>query len=173
MQGEPKPRNRSTLMQYPLLLPDAAQPLSVQTGIWGDNPVLLAGGVLVPETSGAFVVPAKRGGNFTIRFKNAFLDTVPIAYVNDNAVRLAPPLAWWQYLLCALPLGLLLVGGATGGLIGAICAYGNVALFRGLQAVRASAILRYVLPLLVTIGAVALHRGILFGLYALLPAARQ
>ena len=157
-------------MQYPLFVPEAAQTLTVQIGTWGDNPVLLADNVPVRETGGAFFLPAEtEGETVTVRFKNAFLDTVPLVIVNEKMVRLLPPLIWWQYLLFALPLGLILVGGALGGLIGAVCAYGNVALFRGLQAGGKSPVLRCVLPLLVTAGAVALHRGLMVGLFALLP----
>ena len=157
------------MMTFPLNAPESSQTLSVQTGTWGDNAVLLANGKPIPPTeNGAFVVPGKNDQTIMIRLKTGFLDTVPVAYVNDRPVRLLPPLALWDYLLIGLPLGLLLVGGALGGIIGAVCAYGNVALFRGLQAGQKNAALRYVLPLLVTLGAVALHRGLLFAVVALL-----
>lgn len=158
------------MMTFPLNAPESSQILSVQTGTWGDNAVLLVSGKPVPPAeSGAFVVPATEDGKtITVRLKTGFLDTVPVAYVNDRAIRLLPPLALWDYLLLGLPLGLLLVGGALGGIIGAVCAYGNVALFRGLQAGQKPPLLRYALPLLVTLGAVALHRGLLFAVVGLL-----
>ena len=158
------------MMHFPLDAPEAAQALSVQTGTWGDNVTLLANGRVLPVSeNGAWVVPGKNSGQTVpVRLKTGFLDTVPVAYVNDRTVRLLPPLNVLQYLWLGLPLGLLLVGGALGGIIGAVCAYGNVALFRGLQAGQKSPLLRYIMPLFITLGAVCLHRGLMFGVAHLL-----
>ncbi len=165
------------MMRFPLDVPDAAQVLTVQTGTWGDNPTLLADSQSVPASKdGLFVVPARTAGQtISVQLKNSLLDTVPVAVVNEQkTVRLLPALKVWDYAWLALPLlilFLLVQGGALGGLIGAVAAYGNVALFRGLQADNKPAPVRYALTFLVTLAAVALHRGLVFTLRGALPPA--
>ncbi|MGB2940042.1 MAG: hypothetical protein WBD38_07080 [Candidatus Dormiibacterota bacterium] len=76
------------------------------------------------------------GAAAELQLKNTGIDVLPRGTLvfgdppKSLAVSLARALAWWEYLLCGLPLLLAPVGGLVGGIFGALGAYGNLRLMR-------------------------------------------
>jgi hypothetical protein len=138
-------------MEYSVDAPEfAGRKVTVETGGPFGGPRLLVDGVPVEKQNGAYSVPVGAdGGTVAVRLKGAGLDVVPVAEVNGRTVRLAPPLAWYEYAWACLPILLLLVGGAIGGALGGAAAYTNLALFRSQRSPSA----RYGLSALVTLAA--------------------
>jgi len=65
-----------------------------------------------------------------ISLKSRFIDTVPNLEVAGKIIELVPPLQWYQYLWCCLPILLVLGGGALGGALGGAASFTNVAVLR-------------------------------------------
>jgi hypothetical protein len=67
--------------------------------------------------SNRFLVDLEEGGQVEVLLRPG-LDPVPRVTVGGHAVVLARPLRWHEYAAAALPVLLVFVGGAVGGLIG-------------------------------------------------------
>jgi hypothetical protein len=55
---------------------------------------------------------------------------VPSLDVDGREIQVAPPLPWYIWIWSALPIILLFLGGALGGLIGAVGVVANISIFR-------------------------------------------
>lgn len=101
------------------------------------------GQMLIRRNDGAVVVAQFRATNF--------IDPVPQLVIDGEVHSLVRPLAWYQWLWGGLPLALIFLGGALGGLAGGLALVINSRLFRsGLYGM-----VQYALVGLVTAGAVA------------------
>jgi hypothetical protein len=91
-------------------------------------------------------------------------DPAPSITIDGAAFRTAPPLAWYQWLVVGAPLCLLFIGGALGGLCGALAATANA------QLVRSSlpAALRYAGAICLTLFATAVYVAVAGALQAAL-----
>lgn len=76
----------------------------------------------------------------------SILDPIPTIILDGEKIQLAPVLVWYQYIFIFLPLLLILVGGAIGGVIGFIGAMINSSIIRS----QVFPALRYILTILVT-----------------------
>ena len=154
-------------MQIPFRLPFETSPdLRLVHSPWTGRSQVFADDVEIPgERRGrvrSFWVPLTDGTRVQLQLKNSGIDVLPRAAVvhgeppTATPVSLAPPLTWWQYLLCGLPLMLVPVGGILGGIIGAMAAYMN------LRAMRAdiAAPLKALAALTVLVGASALYLAV-------------
>ena len=63
-------------------------------------------------------------------FKSGFPDPAPLLVVDGPSIRLAEPLAWYEWVWAGFPLLLILVGGTIGGGLGAVVMTSNVHIFR-------------------------------------------
>ena len=124
-------------MKYPLNVP----------GFENRQLVLDAGGFL----SGAKLLidgkPANKGpkrGQLLLRRNDGteviaqlktthFVDPIPQVIINDEIYIVAPPLKWYQWLWCGLPLAMIFMGGFLGGLFGAMALVLNSRIFRSNQ----------------------------------------
>lgn len=107
----------------------------------------------------ADAAPTRKGRTFTVsdnagapvvfQLKGNILDPIPAVVVGDQTIRLARPLAWYEYVWIALPL-VLLVGGALGGACGGAAMLVNARILRSNEPVW----VRYALGVLVMIAAV-------------------
>lgn len=113
-------------------------------------PKLFLNGLPAPPAPkrGEFLLHDDNGREVVARFKNNFPDTVPQLIIGDQTVRLAEPLAWYQWIWAGAPLILILLGGAIGGAIGALGLTLNTQIMRSDQ----NPFLRYFLSGLVTVG---------------------
>ncbi len=106
------------------------QNLALRAAGFSGPQLLLDGNPVVKQKDGFFKLKSDSGSLLAIKFKNRFLDPIPDLIVGGRTLTLVPPLQWYQYAAMALPLILLFLGGALGGLIGGIGAYMNSRIFR-------------------------------------------
>jgi hypothetical protein len=101
------------------------------------------------RTGRTFSVNDNRGSPVTFQLKGSIFDPLPAVQAGDRLIRFAAPFTWYEYVWIALPLALLVLGGALGGACGAAAAYINARLLRSSQPMWA----RYGLGVLVILGA--------------------
>ena len=82
---------------------------------------LFQDGALAPKGPGRNQFSLRRddGTEAVAQLHGQLLDPIPQVRVDDERIRLAPPFAWYEWLLAGLPL-LLLTGGALGGVLGGL-----------------------------------------------------
>jgi len=82
---------------------------------------LFQDGALAPKGAGRNQFSLRRddGTEAVAQLHGQLLDPIPQVRVDDERIRLAPPFAWYEWLLAGLPL-LLLAGGALGGVLGGL-----------------------------------------------------
>jgi hypothetical protein len=111
-----------------------------------------------------YTVTDDTGAEVEISIRVVFFDPFPRVTVGEDRIQLAPPLVWLEYVWIALPLLLVVAGGAVGGLIGAIAAYINGRIFRLAQGNFA----KYGFTGLVTAASVLIFLGFAVGIQAYL-----
>ena len=100
------------------------------------------------------------GREVPAHFKSGFPDPAPVLVVDGQPIRLAEPLAWYEWVWAGFPLLLILVGGAIGGGLGALAMTSNVHIFRsGLHAV-----VKYALSALVSLACIAVWLAIVLSI---------
>lgn len=121
--------------------------VAVTNPLSGKNALLIDGQpAAAGPKRGQFVFRRSDGREATAYFKPAFPDTMPILMVDEQPIRLAPKLEWYELVWACFPIVLLFVGGALGGLLGAGGAAFNIQIFRSKMPVVA----RYALAAVVT-----------------------
>lgn len=96
---------------------------------------------------GQYVLTDNNGFKVPVFKKHAFLDPVPHLIVDDEEYRFVEPLTAFQWIWCGIPLVLIFVGGAIGGLIGGVAFFLNTRVFRS----EMSSLERYVLAGLISL----------------------
>lgn len=117
-------------------------------GILGGARLLLNGSVL-KSSWGRYTVKSDTGNEAKIQLRTSFVDPVPVVKIDDEIVRLIPPLRWYEYAWIGIPALLIFAGGALGALIGVAGAYSNSRVFRSDR----STVSKYALTGLTTIAA--------------------
>jgi hypothetical protein len=102
-----------------------------------------------------FTLADNHGAPVTFKLNGNIFDPIPAVVVggqvgSQTTIRLGRPFAWYEYVWIVLPLGLLAVGGAVGGLCGGVAMLVNARLLRSAQPAWA----RYGLGILVILAAV-------------------
>jgi hypothetical protein len=98
-----------------------------------------------------FTLTDNGGAPVTFRLNGNFVDPIPAVVVGgQTTIRLGRPFAWHEYVWVALPLALLVVGGALGAVCGGVAMLVNARLLRSAE----PAWIRYGLGLLVIVAAV-------------------
>ena len=85
-------------------------------------------------------------GSQTIVEIKSVIDPIPTIIIDGEKISLAPPMAWYEYVLSYLPLLLIIIGGAIGAFVGIVGATINTSIIRG----QGSIVARYGGTLLVT-----------------------
>lgn len=145
-------------MLYQLEIPGfEGQRLEIDAGAF--KKTLLLNGVKAPSAGlGKYKLTRNDGREVTAKWASSF-DPAPSIVVDGQTIRTAPPLKWHEMVVVGSPLLLVFVGGAIGGLLGAVAATFSAKLMRSSQ----SAAVRYV-------GGLALA-GIAAVLYLLIAGA--
>ena len=109
-------------MQYPVPIEgfEGRQVVIETPGIFSRTKLMIDG---QPAPKGAkrgqFLLRRNDGTEVTAKLKGIFLDPVPQVVINDGqTVRVVEPLTWYQWVWAGLPILLVFVGGALGGLLG-------------------------------------------------------
>jgi len=96
------------------------------------GPKLTFDGSVLPkgQKRGQFILKRNDGAEVTVELKVVnFLDPVPQVYIGGIHIEAAPPLQWYEVLVCCLPI-MLILGGALGGALGAGSSMLNMFIFR-------------------------------------------
>lgn len=80
------------------------------------------------EKGKPYIISKSDGTTSRITFRNGF-DVVPAMYVDNKQIRLAPKSPVYVYIFSFLP-AILLIGGAAGGVFGALAISINLGMFR-------------------------------------------
>lgn len=86
---------------------------------------------------GQFLLRRDDGREVVAQFKAGFPDPIPALVIDNQAIRLAEPLAWYELVWIALPLLLIFIGGAIGGGLGGVATVLNAQIMRSRQNVAA------------------------------------
>ncbi len=122
--------------------------LSVSTRTIFKNPSLLIDGIEQKKMKGLkrrYLLEDDHGSPAIVEIKSV-IDPIPTIVIDGEKIPLAPPMAWYEYVLLCLPLLLIFIGGVIGGFIGFVGAMINASIIRG----QGSIIARYGYALLVT-----------------------
>jgi hypothetical protein len=112
---------------------------------------IVCDGQAAPRKGRSFTLTDNRGAPVVFRLNGNFFDPIPAVVVGgQTTIRLGRPFAWYEYVWIALPLALLLVGGALGAICGGVAMLINARLLRSDQPAWA----RYGLGVLVVVAAV-------------------
>lgn len=117
------------------------------------QPVLLCDGIPVKKEKKSYVLADDHGNELISKFKIVFGDVIPVLVVGENEIRLLPKLKLHESIFVFLPLGLIAVGGALGGGIGAASYYLNSYIIRKYYNHQ---VFKYLFPFLITIMSVVL-----------------
>jgi len=94
------------------------------------NPKLYYNGILIPKRNKTYSISEKLGKPFDIELKNNTLDVIPKVIINKTTIDIVEPLKLYGYIWMALPIILVLVGGALGAIFGIIAYKANISIFR-------------------------------------------
>lgn len=103
---------------------------------------------------GQFLLRRDDGREVTAQFKAGFPDPIPTLLIDDQTIRLAEPLTWYEMVWIAVPLLLIFIGGAIGGGLGGVATTINAQIMRSGQ----NTVLKYILCALLSVAT--------FGLWA-------
>jgi len=112
------------------------------------GPKLLVDGVPSTREKGAYRVEDDEGRVSVVKLKGG-IDPIPKVEVDGQLIQIAPNLPWYDFALAAWPFALVAVGGALGGLFGALAVTANLRIMRSSRHAGA----RYALALTIGVGA--------------------
>ena len=107
-----------------------SQRLSVEPASGFVGPKILLNGVAVTRSKGRYPVMSDSGAEVLVKMKYNLVDPIPTLMIDDQPVKLAEPLQWYEYGWGGLPLLLMFIGGALGGLVGGYATVANGRIFR-------------------------------------------
>jgi hypothetical protein len=132
--------------------------IEVESTIFGGSKLLVDG---QPAPKGSkrsqFIVSGTDGRDSVVEFKTVLPDPVPQVLWAGQTIRLEEPLSWYQWLWVCIPLVLMLVGGAIGGLVGAVAMTMNI---RILRSNNMSGVLRYAATAILSVTAFGIYVAI-------------
>jgi hypothetical protein len=115
----------------PISIDGVAGPIVVTTNAFWGRSAVTVGGVPTPRTGKRqYALPAAAGGAVEATVRSAFADPYPTVEVNGVQHRTGPSIPVVLRVLVPLPILLVAVGGALGGLIGALGLVANLAVAR-------------------------------------------
>lgn len=114
-------------MKYIKML-DSGDELKITNGFAGELKVFW-NGVKIKKIKGSYYVNINNESKLLVVEKHKFLG-FPIVFLDDKEIVIVKKLKRYEWVLSALPLLLIFVGGAIGGLIGSIGFSINVPIFR-------------------------------------------
>src|SRR2546423_14334091 len=108
----------------------AGRGLAVRTAGFFKCPRLVIYGGEVKGKRLRFSLRDNSGQEREIRLKSNGLDPVPKVQIGGQAIELARPLAWYEYVWMGIPIALVFVGGGLGALLGLAAVYSSARIFR-------------------------------------------
>src|SRR5438270_14021771 len=104
-------------MDIPVKLPGMeGQNIAVRASGAFSAAKLMLNGAPVAKQNGFFHLKSNAGSALAVKFKGRLLDPIPNLLVGGQTIQLVPALQWYEYAWMAIPIVLLFMGGAIGGL---------------------------------------------------------
>jgi hypothetical protein len=100
-----------------------------------------------------YAVTDDSGAQILIQIKGSLIDPVPTLVIDDETVKLAEPLQWYEYAWSGMPILLMFVDGALGGLVGGVASIANGRIFRSGR----RSIEQYAMAAVITVTPVAIY----------------
>lgn len=91
---------------------------------------LMLNGQLLAKQNGFFQLRSNTGSTLAVKLKGRLLDPIPNLLVGGQTIQLVPALTWYQYAWLSVPIVLMFIGGAIGGLCGGVAAFSSGRVFR-------------------------------------------
>ena len=91
---------------------------------------LVMNGQPLIKQNGVYQLRSNNGSNLAVKVKPRLLDPIPNLEVGGRTIQLMPALEWYQYVWMAIPITLVFMGGALGGLCGGAAAFTSGHIFR-------------------------------------------
>ena len=127
----------------------AGRGLALRTAGFFKGPRLIIDGGEVKGKRLRFSLRDNSGQEREIRLKTNGLDPVPKVQIGGQAIKLARPLAWYEYAWMGIPIALVFVGGGLGALFGLAAVYSSARIFRSDRGTAS----KYGLSALISLGA--------------------
>ena len=108
----------------------AGRGLALRTAGFFKGPRLIIDGGEVKGKRLRFSLRDNSGQEREIRLKTNGLDPVPKVQIGGQAIELARPLTWYEYVWMGVPIALVFVGGGLGALFGLAAVYSSARIFR-------------------------------------------
>ena len=138
-------------MKFSLGLDQTAGPqVDLERSVWSGSTKLLVDGQLIQSTSKrplTYQVKTKDGRDLTLVVKYMFFDPAPQIFLDGKELIVARKLSKLEYAVSYLPITLLFLGGALGGILGALATYLNLFIMRSTM----PPALKWIVPIAVTI----------------------
>ena len=147
-----------------------SQRLSVETASspFG-GPKLLLNDMVVKREKRRYPVTDDSGAQILIQIKGNLIDPVPTLVIDEEKVKVAEPLQWYEYAWSGMPIILMFIGGALGGLVGGVASIANGRIFRSDR--RSTE--KYAMAGLITVTAVAIYYAAVIALRLLIWRAHR
>ncbi len=107
----------------------ASEDVVIRTSLLTSTKVIVNGMPLKGKFGGKYEVPTA-GTPVNLQVVAVMWDPVPSLKINGEKYLLQPPLPWYGYAICSMPLLLLFIGGAIGAMFGMAGLIGNITLAR-------------------------------------------
>ena len=107
------------------------QNIAIETAGFFHGARLLQNGNPVARREGRYALRSNAGDEVQVQLRSNLVDPVPQVKFGSKTIALARPLAWYEYAWISLPILLILIGGALGGLVGFPATYSSARIFRG------------------------------------------
>lgn len=120
-------------LTYPLFIPGfETHDLEVKPSGLLRGPRLLLDGntALKGPKRNQYVLSRPDGSKIVVKLKPTLLDPVPDVFVDGEKIPVVEPLTKLQLIWCGLPIVMLFIGGALGGLLGGGTYWANILVFR-------------------------------------------
>jgi len=118
-------------MDYPITLPGHSDlNLSLRLGGFLTGTKILKDGVPLKKTKGVVMVPLADGSALELKMKLGFDMSTPKILFAGQEIKVMPPLPAFWVVWAYLPLTLIFIGGAIGGLCGGAAAAGTLSALR-------------------------------------------
>lgn len=121
-------------------------------------------GKIVTRDKRSYSVTGDSGEPVVIRLATRFYDIVPRVFVDNEEIRVAPSLKWYEYVWACLPLCLVVLGGVVGAMFGFGATFLNIGIMRSAH----GKIARYFYTFVVSIATFFVHFVVVSTLLALL-----
>ncbi|MCL2586230.1 MAG: hypothetical protein FWE35_27675 [Streptosporangiales bacterium] len=113
----------------PIAIDGVAGPVVVTPSFWG-RPSITVWGQPVPRTGRQYALPAADGGTVEATVRGGFADAYPTVEVNGVPYRTGPKPPVALQILTMVPILLIAIGGAIGGVIGVLGVAANLSVAR-------------------------------------------